>query len=308
MTTRRLFGFGNTTGPGITIWLPLVLLLGLTGCQPTFVLNQLTPRDDFVVQRDLAYGPDPRHRLDLYLPSMRPTNKAVVVFIHGGSWDSGDKDQYLFVGHAFSSLGYITAIPNYRLYPQVQFPDFIDDVALAVASLDRVLRARACAGKLEVILAGHSAGAHTAALLATDEKYLARNEANVELRAFIGLAGPYDLPLNDPGVTGKFDNLTHDLEANPLALASDATPQTLLIHGRADRTVGLHHTQRLKARLDQLGVPTTVRIYAGTNHTRVVGSLASSLRFLNPALDDIEHFLHEAELDRACHSGGHDEA
>ncbi|MGB5252022.1 MAG: alpha/beta hydrolase [Sedimenticolaceae bacterium] len=306
MTTRELFGLGNLTGRGITTWLPLVMLVGLTGCQPTFVLNQLTPRDVFVVQRDLAYGPDPRHRLDLYLPSTRTRNKAVVVFIHGGSWDSGDKDQYLFVGHAFASLGYITAIPNYRLYPQVQFPDFIDDVALAVASLELVLRAEVCAGRLELILAGHSAGAHTAAMLATDQKYLARNQANVEIRAFIGLAGPYDLPLDDPGVIGKFDNLTHDLEANPLALASAATPQTLLIHGDADTTVGPHHTQRLKARLEQLGVPTTVRIYPGTNHTRVVGSLASSLRFLNPALDDIKHFLHEAELDRDCHPGADD--
>ncbi|MGB5466048.1 MAG: hypothetical protein WBM84_08175, partial [Sedimenticolaceae bacterium] len=91
MTTRELFGLGNLTGRGITTWLPLVMLVGLTGCQPTFVLNQLTPRDVFVVQRDLAYGPDPRHRLDLYLPSTRTRNKAVVVFIHGGSWDSGDK-------------------------------------------------------------------------------------------------------------------------------------------------------------------------------------------------------------------------
>ena len=308
MHNSRTSRFRSSVGLGTAWGAAVILLAALTACQPTFVVNQLAPRDGFGVQRDLVYGPDPRHRLDLYVPSARPVNKAIVVFVHGGGWDSGDKDQYLFVGQAFASLGYITAIPNYRLYPQVQFPEFVDDVARAVAALDRLLAAEACAGRLEVILVGHSAGAHTAAMLATDRSYLTRNRADVDLRAFIGLAGPYDLPLNDPGVVGKFENMSHELEANPVALAGAATPQTLLIHGDRDKTVGLHHTQRLRAKLERLGVPTTVRIYPDTNHTRVVGSLASSLRFLNPAFEDIERFLHAAELDQVCVQSAEDAA
>ena len=301
MNTSRLLHYRGSAGPAMVIWAILVVLTGLTGCQPTFVVNQLTPRDGFVVQPDLAYGQDPRQNLDVYVPDVEQTKKAVVVFFHGGGWDSGDKDQYLFVGHAFASLGYITVIPNYRLYPQVQFPEFVDDAALAIASLDRLLPAhKACVGREDVVLVGHSAGAHLAAMLATDRRYLERNQADVALRAFIGLAGPYDLPLEDPVVIGKFDNLSYELEANPLALANEATPPTLLLHGDADTTVGLHHSQRLKEKLDQLGVANTVRIYPGTNHTRVIGSLASPLRFLNPAFEDIERFLHEAELDRVC--------
>lgn len=284
-----------------------LLLTGLTGCQPTFVINQLTPRDGFVLERDLVYGSDPRQQLDLYVPTGRPANRAVVVFVHGGGWDSGDKGQYLFVGEAFTSLGYITAIPNYRLHPQVQFPDFVDDVARAVAALDRLLPARTCASPIEVIITGHSAGAHMAAMLATDPVYLARNGADVDLRAFIGIAGPYDLPLDDPVVVGKFDNLSHPLQANPVALAGHTTPQTLLIHGDGDTTVGLHHTQRMRAKLEGLGVATTVRIYPGTNHTRVIGSLASSLRFLNPAFTDIERFLRNAQLDHGCDSVANDD-
>ncbi len=269
----------------------LLLIAGLAGCQPVFVLNQLTPRDGFTVERDLAYGSNPRQRLDLYTPVTRPLHDTVVVFVHGGAWDNGDKNQYLFVGQAFTSLDYITVIPNYRLYPQVQFPDFVDDVARAIASLERWVPAAARAGTLQVILAGHSAGAHSAAMLAMDPKYLAENGADVEIRAFIGLAGPYDLPLNDPSVVGKFDHLAHPLEANPVALATAAAPRTLLIHGESDVTVGLHHTRKLQAKLQSLGVPVTVRVYANTNHTRVIGALASSLRFLNPVFADIEQFL-----------------
>lgn len=278
----------------------LLVLIGLTACQPAFLVNQLTPRDGFVVERDLVYGPDPRHRLDLYIPTARPLKQAVVVFVHGGGWDSGSKDQYLFIGQAFSSLGYITAIPNYRLYPQVQFPGFVDDVARSIAALRPLLSDEACRGDLKVILAGHSAGAHTAALLVTDGRFLTRNRVDVDLRAFIGLAGPYDLPLDDPAVVGKFDTLTHDTEANPVALADRGVPPTLLIHGDADVTVGLHHTQRLSAKLKRVGVSTSVKVYSGTNHIRVIGSLASPLRFLTPAFDDIERFLRSEHLDEDC--------
>lgn len=301
MNTRGLFRFRKILFVATKVAAVLVVSIGVTGCQPTFVINQLTPRDGLDVQTDLAYGPDPRQVLDLYVPQGRPVNKAVVVFVHGGGWDNGDKDKYLFVGQAFASLGYITALPNYRLYPQAQFPDFVDDIALAIASLNRLLPAAGvCAGRLNVILVGHSAGAHTAAMLATDPSYLARNQADVELRALIGLAGPYDLPLNDPGVVGKFDNLPYALAANPVALADETTPPTLLLHGEGDRLVSPHHTQRFRARLEQLGVPITVRTYPDTTHARVVGSLASSLRFLNPAFEDIERFLHKAALDRPC--------
>jgi len=91
-----------------------------------------------------------------------------------------------------------------------------------------------------------------------------------------------------------------ELNAPIRTIGRRSSPQTLLLHGSSDTTVGPHHTLRLKAKLEGLGVPTKVRIYPETNHTRVVGSLASSLRFLNPAFEDIEHFLHAADLYRYC--------
>jgi len=289
---------GGTLKPALLF----LLLVWLTGCEPIHVINQLTPRDDFTLNRDLSYGPDPRHRLDLYVPTEPVNHRSVIVFVHGGRWDSGDKDQYLFVGQAFASLGYVTAIPNYRLFPQVQYPEFVDDIARAIASLKQHLAQQVCADGRAIILAGHSAGAHTASLIATDPRHLAKNRVEVEFKAWIGIAGPYDLPLEDPAVIGKFDDRIDDRETNAVALASAGTPPTLLIHGGKDVTVGIHHTESLRAKLDQQGVPHMVRIYPETNHTRVIAALASSLRFLNPIYQDVDGFLASRALRNDCYS------
>ena len=75
---------------------------------------------------NIAYGPDPRQRLDIYEPDRAAGNRRpVVVFWHGGRWSDGDKSQYRFVGAAFAELGCVTIVPNYRLYPMVKMPGFM---------------------------------------------------------------------------------------------------------------------------------------------------------------------------------------
>jgi acetyl esterase/lipase len=178
------------------------LLLG--GCAATSVVNGLTPEDDFRLVADIRYGPEPRQALDIYLPTRTPLRRTPLVFVYGGAWERGDKADYLFVGQAFAELGYATVVPDYRLYPDASFPDFVDDVAAAVTTALGRLGKAACLDARRVVLVGHSAGAHTAALLALDPDYLARAGA-IEPAALVGLAGPYDLPLDDPLVVGKFD-------------------------------------------------------------------------------------------------------
>lgn len=288
----------------------LGFLLGFTGllaasttlvaCGPVRVINALTPTRDLLVHKDMAYGSLPRQQLDIYQPAASRHN-AVVVFVHGGSWASGSKDDYLFVGQAFASMGFTTVIPNYRLYPDAVFPDFINDVAQAVARLPALLNMQEepCADPLRLILVGHSAGAHTVAMLVTDPQYLQRAGAKAQVLGWVGMAGPYDLPLDDPLVVDKFRAVQGD-EANPLRLATAAVPPALLLHGTADDTVYPYHSERLAARLQQLAVPVTLREYAGTNHTRLLGSLASTLRFLNPAYEDIEQFVDQLDPPGRC--------
>jgi acetyl esterase/lipase len=144
----------------------------LSGCSATKVLNTLEPRFGLTVTRNLAYPPGPRHDLDVYAPRHPAPHTPVVVFIYGGGWDTGEKSQYAFVGDALASHGYVAIVPNYRIYPEAHYPDFLEDSAEAVAWAKA--HARAYGGDPdELFLVGHSAGAYNAAMLTLDPRWLA---------------------------------------------------------------------------------------------------------------------------------------
>ncbi len=142
--------------------------------------------------RDIAFGPHPRQKLDIYLPPGPVSRAPVAFFIYGGSWSSGDKGTYAFAGNAFASRGYVTVVADYRLVPEVQFPSFIEDGAAALATVRRIIgRYGGDAGRLHLV--GHSAGAYNAMMLALDPRYLARaGVPRASVRAAAGLSGPYD--------------------------------------------------------------------------------------------------------------------
>ena len=145
------------------------LLAGLAGgCSPAALLNSTVPRDGYRREVGLPYGPGARQTLDVYRPDRPAARSCTVVFFYGGSWDSGSKDDYLFVGEALAAAGHTAIIPDYRVYPEVRFPVFIDDGAAAVRWAIEHGEGR------PLVVMGHSAGAHIAMMLATDTPYLAR--------------------------------------------------------------------------------------------------------------------------------------
>lgn len=270
-----------------------MVVVGVTaaGCGPAQILNTLVPSDGYRVERDLAYGDGARRRLDVYVPDGLEGPADVVVFFYGGGWDSGSKASYRFVGQALSSRGFVAVIPDYRLYPEVRFPAFVEDGAQAVAWVrDHIAR---FGGKPEPLhLMGHSAGAHIAAVLALDHHYL--DDAGIDRRAvgsLIGLAGPYDfLPLSSPKLKRIF--AVDDLKVTqPITFVDGGAPPTLLLHGRSDQTVWLRNSEHLASALDAAGVPVTLEVYDNLGHVALVASLAAPLRWLSPARDDITAFL-----------------
>ena len=173
------------------LFLFLSFALFLSACSPTAFVNSFVA-PDLERSKDISYGPLERHRLDVY--EAKQTPQGVVVFVHGGTWDSGDKSDYPFIADSLAGHGYTTVIVNYRLVPKITFPSYAEDVALALAW---VFAHTELLGSQSIFLMGHSAGAHIAALVAFDERYLVPYGAP-SLAGFIGLAGPYDFLPPEP--------------------------------------------------------------------------------------------------------------
>lgn len=140
-----------------------------------------------------AYGADPRQRLD-FTPAQR-RNAPLVLFVHGGAWSFGDKRAAAHMATHFQRNGYAFASINYRLVPEATVEQQAADVAAALASLVADAARIGIDGE-QIILIGHSAGAHLAALVGTDPRYLAAHRIPVTaIDGVVLLDGAgYDVP------------------------------------------------------------------------------------------------------------------
>ncbi len=245
------------------------------------------------VQRGVSYGTHPRQKLDIYRPEPGPETGEqgpVVLFFYGGGWRGGDRTTYGFVGGTLAARGITTVIADYRLYPEVRFPAFVEDGALAYDWVARNL-----ARDRPIFLAGHSSGAHLAALLALDGRYLQdRADPLPPPAGLIGLAGPYAF---DPTTWETTKDIFAGAQADqtrPIAFARAGMPPALLMHGLADETVVLWNTRTLAEALEKSGVPVRKREFDGVGHVGIVTALARPLRWRAPVLDEIVDFIRSA--------------
>jgi acetyl esterase/lipase len=264
----------------------------LAACSPVSILNGLAPRDGVTVTRDLHYAAGDRHGLDIYAPAAAKA-APVVVFVYGGGWTKGDKGQYRFVGSELAAKGFLTVIPDYRVYPQVRYPDFLRDNAAAVA-WTRANIARYGGDPSRLFLMGHSAGAYNVAMLTLDKRWLA--EAGLDpdrtIAGTIGLSGPYDfLPIRDPDVIPVFASAADMRETQPIAYARGDAPPMLLATGTDDRTVLPRNTEHLAAAIALDGGHVETRFYEDVDHVRIVGAMSAIARWLAPTMTDVLAFL-----------------
>ncbi|MGQ9921157.1 MAG: alpha/beta hydrolase [Desulfobacca sp.] len=260
--------------------------------RPLALFNLAVPRGSYRRHVDLAYGELARQRSDIYLPTKSAADRPVVVFFYGGSWQRGRRQDYRFVGQTLAARGWVTIIPDYRLYPEVKFPGFIEDAAAACGWVRKHIAGYG-GNQDRLFVMGHSAGAYIAAMLALDDRYLGRvGLAPQELHGFIGLAGPYDfLPLRQPDLIDIFGGTDNMPETQPINFVSAAAPPALLLHGASDRIVGVANTQRLAQRWRQQGRPVWEIIYPHYNHLTILLYLASFLAAGEPLRQDISRFL-----------------
>lgn len=280
-------------------WLTLLGLAPLLqACSPLRLINATVPSNTHTVLRDEAYGPAERQRMDVYQPVGTAPGAPMAVFFYGGSWSSGERADYKFVGEALASRGIVTVVADYRLSPEVRYPVFLQDCAMAVRwARDNAQRLGASPSRLFVT--GHSAGAYNAAMLALDPRWLSEVAMQPgELAGWAGLAGPYDfLPIGSPTVQRAFNWPDTPPNSQPLFHASAGTGsrhRVLLLAARSDTLVNpQRNTQAMAQALQQRGTKVELDLFDRVSHTTLIGALAPPLRGLAPVLDRFSQFLQQ---------------
>jgi acetyl esterase/lipase len=270
----------------------LLLAVGLCACRPVDILDTLTPESGYRRNAAIRYGDVGRQALDVYRPERpRAAPAPVVVFFYGGSWNSGDRGDYRFVGQRLASEGFVVVIPDYRLYPAVRYPAFLEDGAAALRwTQDRI--AGYGGDPQRIFLMGHSAGAYNAMMLGLDRRYgdAVGFDAG-HLCGIVGLAGPYDFQFDTDLLRGVFGTAPDPAAAMPITYADQPAPPVLLVTGDADDTVDPANSVRLERRLAASGNPVRRRDYPGLDHIDVVLQFSSFWAGDNPLRREVVDFL-----------------
>jgi acetyl esterase/lipase len=280
----------------------LVLTLTMTGCRGSAFMIANAPNRFAGVDMhlDLAYGENPRQRLDVISPR-NGTHRLVVVFWYGGSWSEGDKASYRFVGVALARRGFVAVIPDYRLYPEVTFPAFDQDGASAVAWVEKNI-ADLGGDPSHIVLMGHSAGGHTAAFLAMNHEFLRRFGADpVDIAGLVGLSGTYSFVPDSPMLRAAFPAPYTEKDWQPVRFVDSQAPPTLLLHGEDDTEVLPAEAVELKTALEQVHVKVELKIYPHRGHADTVASFAPIARWRDTALQDTVRFLTQVSDARSLH-------
>ncbi len=270
------------------------ITLLLSGCQASLMRSLSVPYalSPVTVTKNVAFDAAHKLSLDIYQPSeISAKPRPLLLFFYGGSWRSGDKSWYRFVGKHYAMKGYVVVIPNYRKAPKTLFPGFIHDAASAFAfTKQHASDWGSDASSVHVF--GHSAGAHIGGMLVTDAQYLARHGLKKsDVASFIGLSGPFDfLPLTDPSVIETFGGDPQSKASQPIHFADGTEPRMLLFHGTDDQIVWPKNSRNLADKVNSLGGNAKVILLDDTGHFSPLFQSARGFNQLapeiNPAIDE----------------------
>ena len=248
-----------------------------------------------LVADDVPFGTTGQ-TLNVWAPSAKAGKpRPVLVFFHGGGWVHGDRRAYDFAARAFAAEGFVVVVPDYRKVPQVRFPAFVQDGAQAVRWVrDNIASYGGDPGR--VALSGHSAGAHTVAMLALDRRWLQAEGVDPRIvRAGIPMCGPYDFyPFNKRRSIDAMQGYPDPQATQPVNFARADAPPLLLLSAGRDEQVGAHNAVNLAARLKAVGAPVRHRDYPDLSHENVAMALSVPFRGKAPVLADSVAFLRQA--------------
>ena len=265
----------------------------LSGCSILDIVNTLSTDRGSSLEAGIAYGELPRQKFDIYRPDTNIKRPALIVFFYGGSWVSGTRQEYEFVARKLAAQGHFVVVPDYRLYPEVVFPGFINDAAMATSYIFENIGSITGQSSLPIFVMGHSAGAQIAATLAVDQRALQQASSQEhKLAGFIGLSGPYDfLPLTSDQLRRIFPDQKSRYDSQAVNFVDSDDPPALLIHGELDQIVLPANSISLSNKLAALNVDTTLKIYPGLGHVDVLKPFIDILSADTPVLAEVERFI-----------------
>ena len=259
----------------------------------SYSMNYLTPKDTFEKEEHLAYGLKARNRLDLYRTKNPKKQKPLIVFVHGGSWQHGNKRDYLFIGETFAREGFDVAVINYQLAPENIFPAFVDDLAQAIHYLNQN-KVKLNISTDNMILMGHSAGAFNVMSVV----YSAQSQNfkyKDQIKAIVGLAGPYHFDyVGDPLSEHAFDHKISYQQVMPYYFIEPNHIKHYLLVAEQDQVVERKNTLDLDIALRQKGNHSHIAVIPKTGHITIVATLASLMSHYFKTKRTILHFLEEA--------------
>ena len=266
-----------------------------SACSPVKVLNSLVPEAGYELVSAVEYGSHQRQKLDIYLPKnpqISDTLKKVVIFYYGGNWDSGERADYKFAAEALVSEGYIVVVPDYRVYPEVLFPGFMADPVSAAKWVKTNIKKYHGDGD-KIFLAGHSAGAHIAVMMAINAEYLAVASLKPnDFAGVIGLAGPYDfLPLKSARLKTIFGAESEQWKSQPINFVNGKNPPLMLAIGMKDGTVWPRNSINLAKKIKEKNGQVEIVEFASYAHVDMVAKLAKPLRGNGALLKSIIDFI-----------------
>jgi len=246
------------------------------------------------VERNIAYGNHPRQCFDIYRPKPEADETMVIIFLHGGGWDSGEKEMYGFVGASLATSGFTTIIPNYRLFPDVAYPELMTDAALAYSWAHQMFVGSG-RSKSRLFVMGHSSGAHMGALLTYDAEYLTSIATDTHPPdGFIGLSGPYGFdPTTHKRSKDIFAKVQQAEKVQPIHQVRPGAPPALLMHGKKDKTVLMLNAIRMAEALNDVGSTAQAIEYANVGHTDLVLTLSKPFQHRAPVRDTITQFMRQ---------------
>lgn len=265
------------------------------------VVNGLSSSGGVAASKDILYGDQPLQDLDMYYPKplaqamqsqrMITDTYPMVVFVHGGSWENGSKEDYAFVGESLAQAGYVTAVINYRKAPEHVYPDYVEDTAKAIAwSYGNAATFHADPKRFAVV--GHSSGAFNVMAAVSNEDFLAPFSMSADsISAVVGIAGPYSYDFRQFDSASAFATDATPDQVMPDRQLKGAQPPYLLLTAENDKIVYDTNTIKMTKALIDFGARVENGEIKGASHATSIGAMAAPLRWVNDVRTQVLSYL-----------------